>query len=60
MCVVYKFSLTGGLTLSLGLIWLLLLPLDILLSQFIVHVSSLSFLSVFVGTVLGGFVFFYI
>ena len=47
ICAVYKFSLTGGLTLHLGLIWLLLLPLDILLSEFIVHVSSLSFLSVF-------------
>ena len=47
ICAVYKFSFTGGLTLHLGLIWLLLLPLDILLSEFIVHLSSLSFLSVF-------------
>ena len=47
ICTVYKFSFTSGLTLCLGLIWILLLPLDILLSEFIVHVSPLSFLSVF-------------
>ena len=47
ICVVYKFSLTGGLTLHLGLIWLLLLPLDCLLSDLIVCVLSLFILSVF-------------
>ena len=39
ICVVYKFSLMGGLTLHLGLTWLLL-PLDCLLSYLIVHVLS--------------------
>ena len=28
ICAVYKFTLTGGLTLHLGLMWLLLLALD--------------------------------
>ena len=46
ICVVYKFSLTSGLTLHLGLIWLLL-PLDYLISDLIVHVLSLFILSVF-------------
>ena len=46
ICVVYKFSSSSGLTLHLGLIWLLL-SLDCLISDLIVHILSLFILSVF-------------
>ena len=46
ICVVYKFSLMGGLTLCLGLTWLLLL-LGYLISFLIVCVLSLFISSLF-------------
>ena len=44
VCVVYKFNLTSGLTLHLGLLCLLL-PLDCLRSHLSVHVLQLFILS---------------
>ena len=46
VCVLYKFNLTGGLTLCLGLLCLLLL-LDCLRSDLSVHVLQLFTLSSF-------------
>ena len=41
LCTVYKFSFTGSLTLCLGLIWMLLLPLHIF--SFVIYCSCIIF-----------------